>query len=86
MWVLADAPASPVNFSIQDLINQMIQNDSEVYEVYFIRCSDTLHAKGQCTFTHDNNLEIHNFKTCPNFSIFPIKRVGQFGRQSWQHD
>ena len=39
----------------------------EVYEVYFIRCSDTLHAEGQCTFTHDNNLAIHNFKTIFRF-------------------
>ena len=55
MWVLAEAPASPVNFSIQDLINQMIQNDSEVYEVYFIRCSDTLHAKRLCTRSRRRN-------------------------------
>ena len=42
----------------------------EVYEVYFIRCSDTLHAKRLFTFTHDNNLGIHKFKTCPNYFRF----------------
>ena len=38
------------------------ENEFVTFEVYFIRCSDTLHAEGQCTFTHDNNLAIHNFK------------------------